>query len=254
MIYENIRQAVFIDRPNRFIANIEIDGRREVCHVKNTGRCRELLLPGTKVLVQDTGLGYPESKLPTRKTRYDLISVWKGERLINMDSAAPNKVFAEWVRSGGLMQKVTFMKPEYRFGNSRFDFYLEAEGKRILVEVKGVTLEDHGVVRFPDAPTERGVKHLRELISCLEAGYEAYIVFIIQMKGVHYFEPNGETHPEFAEALRDARRAGVHVLAVDCCVTENSISAADLVEVLTDRDCGILKDQRFEDLRSGGPE
>lgn len=234
MIYKNIRQAIFLDRPNRFIAHIEIDGRREVCHVKNTGRCKELLLPGAAVLVQDTW-GGSSDKPSSRKTRYDLISVRKGERLINMDSAAPNKVFAEWIRSGGMMENVTLIKPEYRFGNSRFDFYLETEGKRVLVEVKGVTLEDSGVVRFPDAPTERGVKHLRELISGLEAGYEAYIVFIIQMKDVRYFEPNGETHPEFAETLREAVQAGVQVLAVDCRVTENSISAADLVEVLVDR-------------------
>ncbi|SHH73237.1 sugar fermentation stimulation protein A [Sporobacter termitidis DSM 10068] len=229
MIYENIRRAVFLDRPNRFIANIEIDGGSEVCHVKNTGRCRELLIPGTAVFVQDFGgpLGLPRA----RKTKYDLIAVQKGERLINMDSAAPNKVFAEWVRAGGLFREVTLLRPEYRYGSSRFDFYIEAGGRRALVEVKGVTLEEDGATRFPDAPTERGVKHLRELVSAAAAGYDAYAVFVIQMKGVRYMEPNWATHEAFGSALRDAYQAGVNVLAVDCFVTENSITAAEPVEV-----------------------
>jgi sugar fermentation stimulation protein A len=233
MTYENIRRAVFIDRPNRFIANIEIDGRREVCHVKNTGRCRELLLPGAKIFVQDVGRGFPDA--PTsRKTKYDLISVQKGNRLINIDSAAPNKVFAEWVRSGGLFRNIELIRPEYSFGSSRFDFYIEAEGRRAIVEVKGATLKEDGVARFPDAPTERGVKHLRELISSVEAGYAAYAVFVVQMKGVRYLEPNWGTHAEFGRAMQDAKRAGVHILAVDCLVTENSITAADFVEVRID--------------------
>lgn len=224
MIYQNIKQAVFIDRPNRFIANIQIDGKIEICHVKNTGRCRELLVPNTKVLVQEC-----DSK--NRSTKYDLIAVWKGERLINMDATAPNKVFAEWVLSGNLFQNITKFKPEQRFGSSRFDFYIEADNRPAFVEVKGVTLEDDGVVRFPDAPTERGVKHLNELIACLEQGYDAYIVFIIQMKNVRFMEPNKATHPAFDEALKAAAKAGVHVLALDCFVTENSIVAAEPVAV-----------------------
>jgi sugar fermentation stimulation protein A len=237
MIYENIRRAVFLDRPNRFVAHIELEGRVEVCHVKNTGRCRELLIPGAAVLVQDVGRGFPslaerDYHAPSsRKTRYDLISVRKGERLINIDSAAPNKVFAEWVRAGGLFGDIKLLKPEVRFGGSRFDFYVEADSRRAFVEVKGVTLEEDGIARFPDAPTERGVRHLRELISCVEAGYDAYAVFAIQMKGVLYMEPNWAMHPAFGEALRDAARAGVTVLAVDCDVTEDSITAADAVEV-----------------------
>jgi sugar fermentation stimulation protein len=230
MIYERIRPAVFIDRPNRFIANIEINGRRAVCHVKNTGRCRELLVPGATIYVQDFRGDSPAISL-SRKTRYDLISVQKGNRLVNIDSAAPNKVFAEWVRSGGLFQHIELIRPEYRYGSSRFDFYVEADGRRSFVEIKGATLEEDGVARFPDAPTERGVKHLRELVSCTEAGYAAYAVFIVQMKGVRYLEPNWGTHPAFGKALQDAKLGGVNVLAVDCHVTENSISAADFVEV-----------------------
>jgi len=227
MIYENIEPAVFIDRPNRFIANIEIGGRPEICHVKNTGRCRELLLPGAKVLVQ-------KNESPSRKTGYDLISVWKGARLVNIDSAAPNKVFAEWVRAGRLFGDLTQLRPEARFGNSRLDFYVEANGRRAFAEVKGVTLEEAGVVRFPDAPTARGVKHLRELVSCVEAGFDAWAIFIVQMKGVSYFEPNWETHPAFGEVLRAAERAGVNLLALDCHVTETGITAADPVPIVTD--------------------
>jgi sugar fermentation stimulation protein A len=229
MTYENIRRAVFIDRPNRFIANIELEGRREVCHVKNTGRCKELLIPGVIVYVQDKGHGNPDK--PTRKTQYDLIAVQKGERLINIDSMAPNKALAEWVRTSGLFRQVTRLQPEYRYGSSRFDFYIEADGRRILVEVKGVTLEEDGIVRFPDAPTERGVRHLRELAAAAAAGYDTYAVFIIQMKGVRWLEPNWGTHEAFGKAMQDAERAGVHILAVDCEVTEDSITAADFVEV-----------------------
>ncbi|NLA85770.1 MAG: DNA/RNA nuclease SfsA [Clostridiales bacterium] len=232
MTYDNIRRAVFLDRPNRFIANIEIDGKREVCHVKNTGRCRELLIPGTTTFVQDMGRGFSDAP-NSRKTRYDLISVRKGQRLVNIDSSAPNKVFAEWVRAGGLFREVTLIRPEYRFGTSRFDFCIEADGRRCLIEVKGVTLEEEGISRFPDAPTERGLKHLRELISAVEAGYDAYAVFVVQMKGVRYLEPNWGTHPAFGEALEDARQAGVNVMAIDCIVTEKSITAADFVEVRT---------------------
>lgn len=226
MKYENIEPAIFLDRPNRFIANVEIEGRPEVCHVKNTGRCRELLLPGARVLVQ-------KKTTPGRKTGYDLIAVRKGGRLVNIDSAAPNRVFAEWVRGGGLFQNVTLFRPEARFGDSRFDFYVEADGRRAFVEVKGVTLEEAGVARFPDAPTVRGVKHLRGLAACVKAGYGAWAVFIVQMKGVSYFEPNRETHPAFGDALLAAERAGVNLLALDCRVTETGITAADPVPVIT---------------------
>ena len=225
MKYENIRQGVFVDRPNRFIANIEVEGEIQVCHVKNTGRCRELLTPGARVLVQDCAS-------PTRKTRWDLISVWKGERLINMDAAAPNRVFGEWLAQGGLVPAPDLIRPESRFGASRLDFYVEAGERRAFVEVKGVTLEEDGVVRFPDAPTQRGVKHLRELMACVEAGYEAYAAFVIQMKGVERFEPNWKTHPEFGEALRAAAQAGVAILAMDCFVTEDSIAAGEMVRVV----------------------
>jgi sugar fermentation stimulation protein A len=166
----------------------------EICHVKNTGRCRELLTHRAPVLVKETDS-------PARKTKYDLIAVYKGQRLVNMDSSAPNKVFAEWLQKGGLFQNITLLKPEQHFGGSRFDFYVEGDNRKAFVEVKGVTLEDNGVVRFPDAPTERGVKHLKELAACAKAGFEAYVVFIVQMKDVLYFEPNWTTHRAFGEAL-----------------------------------------------------
>ena len=171
MNYENIKIARFINRPNRFIANIEIDGEREVCHVKNTGRCKELLTEGAVVYVQ-------EFNNSSRKTKYDLISVYKGERLINMDSQAPNKVFHEFLTNGFLFQNIKLIKPERKYKNSRFDFYIETDSKKIFVEVKGVTLEENGVVMFPDAPTERGLKHLNELADCIDDGYETYICFI----------------------------------------------------------------------------
>lgn len=218
MTYKNISRAVFVNRPNRFIANILVDGMPALAHVKNTGRCRELLVPGATVLVQ-------KSESPARKTAYDLISVYKGEQLVNIDSTAPNRVFAEWVRSGGLGDKLTLLKPEQRFGDSRFDFYFEQGESRAFAEVKGVTLEENGVARFPDAPTQRGVKHLHGLMDCLEQGYEAYAVFIIQMQGVSYFEPNRDIHPAFAEALVQAERAGVRILALDCGVTEAGLTA-----------------------------
>lgn len=222
MQYHNIKKAVFLNRPNRFIAEIEIDGNTEICHVKNTGRCRELLLPGTTVYVQDFG----EER--TRKTRYDLICVKKGNRLINMDSQAPNKVFQEWLLKN---EPISYLKPECTFGDSRFDFYFEVDEKRCFAEVKGVTLEQDGVVSFPDAPTERGIKHLQGLMRAVKEGYEAYVVFIIQMKNVLYFTPNAVTHPAFAETLAEAASAGVHVLALDCFVTPDGIVAADEVEV-----------------------
>lgn len=244
MFYHNIHRAIFLNRPNRFVANIEIDGRNEVCHVKNTGRCRELLLPGAEVFVQCVGRGSGSlaelSVAPySRKTQYDLISVRKGQRLVNIDSSAPNKVFAEWVYVSGLFENITMLQPEYRFGRSRFDFCVEADGHRCLVEVKGVTLEEDGVARFPDAPTERGVRHLRELIDAEGAGYGALAVFVVQIKGVRYMEPNWTMHPTFGEAMAEAVRAGVNVLAIDCHVTEDSITAADIVEVRIGGDVAV---------------
>lgn len=224
MHYDNIEKAKFIDRPNRFIANIETDGKPIVCHVKNTGRCRELLVPGADILVQ-------KSTNPKRRTAYDLISVYKNGRLINMDSYAPNIVFGEFLRCGGLGEMPSLIKPECRHGDSRFDFYFELSGRRCFAEVKGVTLEDDGIVRFPDAPTERGVKHLNGLIQCVQEGYEACAVFIIQMDKVRHFEPNRLTDPLFADTLIKAHNAGVRLLALSCHVTENTLNIADEVPV-----------------------
>ena len=224
MKYTNIKEGIFLRRPNRFIAHVEIDGHEEVCHVKNTGRCRELLKEGARVLVE-------EFDSPHRKTKYDLVSVWKGDRLVNMDSQAPNKIFREWLLAGNLFQEITLLKPECTFGKSRFDFYVEADGRKIFMEVKGVTLEEDNVARFPDAPTERGLKHLRELAECIRAGYEAYVVFIIQMKGILYVEANRKTHPAFADTLKEVVEAGVHPLALDCLVEPGIVTAKDFVEV-----------------------
>jgi len=225
MKYNNIKQAKFISRPNRFIAYVEIDGKKEICHVKNTGRCKELLIPGVKVFVQ-------ESDNEIRKTKYDLITVCKGHRLVNIDSQVPNKVFFEWLLKDNLIKNITSIKSESTYGSSRFDFYIEtADGRKIFIEVKGVTLEQNGVAMFPDAPTERGVKHITELCRCIDDGYEAYIVFIIQMKDVLYFAPNDVTHKAFGDALRVASDQGVNIIAIDTWVTENSISAGDYVDV-----------------------
>ncbi|MDD3765659.1 MAG: DNA/RNA nuclease SfsA [Eubacteriales bacterium] len=224
MIYENILAAKFLSRPNRFVANIEIDGEKHVCHVKNTGRCRELLIPGADIFVQ-------KSENPARKTKFDLISVYKGERLVNIDSQIPNKVFEEWIRDGNLYNSISSIRPECKYGSSRFDFYIEADGKQTYVEVKGVTLELGKVAMFPDAPTERGVKHINELKNAVSEGYSALIVFIIQMENVKYFTPNVKTHKAFADALKDAYMHGVKVLALDCQVTANSIVALNEVEV-----------------------
>lgn len=216
MKYERMKKAIFLSRPNRFLAKVELEGREELCHVKNTGRCRELLIPGTEIWIQ-------ESANPERKTRYDLINVRKGEELVNMDSQIPNRAAEEWLRNGGLFPELSLLKPEQTFGQSRFDFYLEAEENKIFMEVKGVTLNQDGVARFPDAPTERGVKHIHELMSCLEKGYQAYLLFVIQMKGVVRLEPNDATHQAFGSALREAALKGVKLLAYDCVVTEDSI-------------------------------
>jgi len=224
MIYNNMKKAKFISRPNRFIANIEIDGKIEMCHVKNTGRCKELLTYGAEIHVQ-------ECDASNRKTKYDLISVYKGERLINMDSQAPNKVFHEFLLNGSMFQNVKMIKPECKYKNSRFDFYFETDDRKIFVEVKGVTLEEDGVVKFPDAPTERGLKHLNELAECIADGYEAYVCFIIQMKDVLYFTPNYMTHKEFGETLKDVNRRGVNIVALDCEVTDDSLTYRNMVDV-----------------------
>ena len=224
MIYQNIFKAKFLSRPNRFIAHIEIDGKAEIAHVKNTGRCKELLTENATVFVQ-------KSDNPNRKTKYDLIGVLKGERMINMDSQIPNKVFGQWAENSGFFGNLTLAKAEKTYGNSRFDYYLETETDKIFVEVKGVTLEEDGVVLFPDAPTERGVKHINELCQCVADGYKAYIFFIIQMDNVKYFTPNRKTHPAFADALKAAAEKGVGVYALDCKVSENSIVADSFVDV-----------------------
>ncbi len=222
MRYENIKKAKFLARPNRFIAHAELDGQEVICHVKNTGRCRELLIPGeTTVYIQDHG---EDTK---RKTRYSLIGVEKGNLMINMDSQAPNKVVKEWIQAGEFLPGITFMKPEKKYGNSRFDFYLEQGEKKIFLEVKGVTLEEDGVAMFPDAPTERGVKHIEELISCKEDGYDAYIVFVVQMAGMKVFRPNEKTQPEFGEALRKARSHGVDIIVKNCIVTPDELKITD---------------------------
>ncbi len=224
MIYENIVQGTFLERLNRFVAYVELAGKRETVHVKNTGRCKELLQPGATVYLE-------KSLNPNRKTAYDLIAVQKGERLINMDSQIPNKVVEEWLWKKELFHDLVLVRPETQYGKSRFDFYLETQEDKIFMEVKGVTLEEDGVVRFPDAPSERAVKHVEELIQACEEGYKAYILFVIQMKDVKYFAPNEDTHPEFADALRKAAEAGVKILAYDCDVTKEEITLAEPVEV-----------------------
>lgn len=224
MLYSNIHEGVFIERPNRFIARVLIDGEETVCHVKNTGRCRELLVPGARVLLE-------KSANSQRKTAFDLVKVYKGERLVNMDSNAPNTVFGEFLRSGGLGFVPDYIKPEYRHGDSRFDFYFEHDGKKAFAEVKGVTLEDNNIARFPDAPTERGIKHLRGLIECVKQGYEAYAVFVIQMRHIDSFEPAWDKHREFGLALCEAAQSGVKVLAFDCDVTREGLSIAESINV-----------------------
>ena len=217
MVYGKILPGIFRARPNRFIAHVDIGGRVEVCHVKNTGRCRELLIPGVKVWLEECGS-------PTRKTKYDLVAVEKmgpeGTLFINMDAQAPNRVFGEWAAAGGLGFVPTLLRPETTYGDSRFDYYWElsqeGENRQGFWEVKGVTLEEDRVARFPDAPTLRGVKHLEGLALARQAGYEAGVCFIVQMEGMDYVEPNDATHPEFGSALRRAAGAGVEVLALEC--------------------------------------
>lgn len=226
MQYQRIEKGRFLSRPNRFIAHVELNGQTETVHVKNTGRCRELLTPGATVYLEKSGN-------PARKTQYDLIAVEKGNLLVNMDAQAPNQVFREWAESGGFRPDLTLLRPETTWGDSRFDFYWEAaDSSRGFVEVKGVTLEEGGHARFPDAPTARGVKHLKELVRCREEGYEAAVCFVIQMAGMRDFAPNDVTHPAFGDALRLAARSGVQVIARECAVTEDSLTIAASVPVL----------------------
>lgn len=223
MHYDNIVAGIFRQRPNRFIAHIVIGGQEQVCHVKNTGRCKELLVPGTKVWCQ-------EFDSAARKTKYDLIAVQKGSRIINMDSQASNKAAQQWLLSGSLGQ-ISNLRPETTHGESRFDFSFEKDGKKCFLEVKGVTLENDGICAFPDAPTQRGTKHLRELTQAVKDGYGAYVLFVIQMADVSYLHPNDATDPAFGTALRDAAAAGVQILAMDCDVTKDSMTIRQPVEV-----------------------
>lgn len=223
MQYSNMTPGIFLARPNRFIAHVQIDGVTEVCHVKNTGRCRELLPPGAEVWCQ-------RSDSTTRKTKFDLITVRKGDRLINMDSQAPNIAVGEWLRAGGL-GPVADLRAETVHGDSRFDHSFTRGGQKCFLEVKGVTLENDGVCAFPDAPTARGTKHLRGLIQAAREGYGAYVLFVIQMSDVKYLRPNDATDPVFADALREAAQSGVHVLAIDCHVTPDTMTLRQSVEV-----------------------
>ena len=222
--YEKMKQGVFLARPNRFVAHVRLDGQEEICHVKNTGRCRELLLPGAEVWCQ-------HHDDPGRKTAWSLITVRKGERLVNLDSQVPNKLALDYVKQGGLGFAPQMVKPEQTYGNSRFDLYYEAGERRGFVEVKGVTLEDGGVARFPDAPTQRGRKHLLELQTAVEAGFDAWVLFVIQMADIRRFEPNWPRDPDFAEALCRAAEHGVQVRAVECFVTEDSLAITKEVPV-----------------------
>ena len=251
MKYNHIVSGTFLQRPNRFIAHVRINGKEEICHVKNTGRCHELLIPGCTVYCS-------VSDNPQRKTKYDLITVEKrvesyatsacknsqssfankeasasntkrnpksgNTLLVNMDSQAPNAAVKEWLVSGASpFGKISYLKPEYKYGNSRFDFYLECGKRKIFLEVKGVTLEDNGIVLFPDAPTERGVKHVRELIQCHAEGFETWVLFVVQMERALYFTPNRKTHPQCADALCEAQKAGVQLLAYTCKVTSDEM-------------------------------
>lgn len=241
MKYDNMERAVFLERPNRFIAYVETARGREICHVKNTGRCKELLIPGAEVYVE-------RNHDPGRKTPLDLITVVKEHReesdglrrLINMDSQAPNAVVLEALKEGRLIPGITSIKPEYTYGDSRFDFYVETEEKQIFIEVKGVTLERDGYAAFPDAPTERGVKHIRELIAAKQAGYETWLLFVVQMRPIFCVIPNDRTHAAFGDALREARAAGVHVCAYDCSVEMDSLVLGEELPVLPDEESLLL--------------
>lgn len=223
MEYPNIVEGTFLARPNRFIAQVEIGGQMETCHVKNTGRCKELLVPGCTVYLV-------RSDNPARKTKYDLVTVRKGTRLINMDSQAPNKVVQEWLENGGL-PGVTLVRPETKYDQSRFDFYFEQGRRKAFMEVKGVTLEEKGVVRFPDAPTARGSKHLHELVKANQEGYDVYLFLVVQMADVDHFEPNWRTDPDFGQALLEAKAGGVKILCYDCEVSPQTLKIGKKVAV-----------------------
>ncbi len=225
MQYGTVLPGRFVERPNRFVALVDTDEGRVVCHVKNTGRCRELLLPGARVYLE-------RAENPMRKTDYDLIAVEKGNLLINMDAQAPNRVFGEWAAAGNFLPEVKSIKPEYTYGASRIDFCVETGSDFHLVEVKGVTLEENGHARFPDAPTERGVKHIHELRRAVEQGLAATLFFVVQMEGMLDVSPNDGTHPAFGVALREAAAAGVFVRAFDCAVTPDSIAIRREIPVL----------------------
>lgn len=237
MKYQNIQEGRFLERPNRFIAYVNIAGKREKVHVKNTGRCRELLVPDAVVYLE-------KSDNPNRSTTYDLVAVKKGERIINMDSQAPNKAALEWLREGGLFPNVKLVRPETVYGNSRFDFYLETEEERIFLEVKGVTLEDDNIVRFPDAPSDRAVKHVEELIKAKQDGYRVFVLFVIQMEGVKLFTPNRQTHAAFADALLEASRKGVEILAYECSITPDTMQITKPVPVILEKDSEGESDEK----------
>ena len=224
MKYKNTVRGIFKDRPNRFIAHVRIGDKLETVHVKNTGRCRELLVPDAEVILE-------KNDNPARKTKYDLICVNKEGRWINMDSQAPNEAAAEWIQGGGLFPEEVSVYRERKYGNSRFDIYVESPERKAFIEVKGVTLEENNIVRFPDAPTERGLKHVEELAECMQDGYEAYLLFVIQMKDVRKFQPNWNTHHRFGDALKAARETGVRILAMDCMIGEDFMRIQDPVEV-----------------------
>lgn len=217
MVYKNIQKGIFRTRLNRFISEVDIAGKIELCHVKNTGRCKELLVPGATVFCD-----FVEN--PKRSTQYDLVVVEKRGVLVNIDSYAPNRCFGEFLKRSGYLTGITKIKAEAKYGNSRFDFYVESETSRAFIEVKGVTLEENGVAKFPDAPTERGIKHLNELAACISEGYDAYAIFIVQMEGVSHFTPNYETHAAFGEKLAEAMEKGVKVSAFDCHVQPREMS------------------------------
>ena len=233
MKYENISEGRFISRPNRFIAEVEMQDGRKTVHVKNTGRCRELLVPGAAVYLE-------KSATPGRKTDYDLVAVQKDGKIVNMDSLAPNRTVHEWIASGKYFKDVTLIKPESFYKDSRFDFYVEAGTRKIYIEVKGVTLEKDRTALFPDAPSERALKHVEELIEAVGKGFEGYVIFVIQMKGPERFMPNREAQPEFADALQRAKEAGVHILAYDCSVSADEIELCEPVEVELQTKDGLL--------------
>ena len=233
MKYENISEGRFISRPNRFIAEVEMQDGRKTVHVKNTGRCRELLVPGAAVYLE-------KSAAPGRKTDYDLVAVQKDGKIVNMDSLAPNRTVHEWIASGKYFKDVTLIKPESFYKDSRFDFYVEAGTRKIYIEVKGVTLEKNRTALFPDAPSERALKHVEELIEAVGKGFEGYVIFVIQMKGPERFMPNREAQPEFADALQRAKEAGVHILAYDCSVSADEIELCEPVEVELQTKDGLL--------------